>query len=139
MEGQAGPEGEDLGPIPHGRSCCDSLRCYIYELAAQTARTPSVETRPVHTACGCACSHARSLGLPCFSVQEGDYIDSSLALWLLGRFGHRVVVGGGEVKVGCCYCSVSKLCMTFCDPMDCSTSGFPVLHYLLGFAQIHVH
>ena len=25
-EGQAGPEGEDLGPIPHGRSCCDSLK-----------------------------------------------------------------------------------------------------------------
>ena len=25
-EGQTGPEGEDLGPIPHGRSCCDSLK-----------------------------------------------------------------------------------------------------------------
>ena len=26
-----------------------------------------------------------------------------------------------------------------CDPMDCSTPSFPVLHYLLEFAQIHVH
>ena len=26
-----------------------------------------------------------------------------------------------------------------CDPMDCSTLGFPVLHCLLGFAQTHVH
>ena len=26
-----------------------------------------------------------------------------------------------------------------CDPMDCSTPGFPVLHYLLDFAHIHVH
>ena len=26
-----------------------------------------------------------------------------------------------------------------CDPMDCSMPGFPVLHYLLEFAQIHVH
>ena len=26
-----------------------------------------------------------------------------------------------------------------CDPMDCSTLGFPVLHFLLGFAQTHVH
>ena len=26
-----------------------------------------------------------------------------------------------------------------CDPMDCSTPGFPVLHYLLEFAQTHVH
>ena len=25
-----------------------------------------------------------------------------------------------------------------CDPMDCSTPGFPVLHYLLEFAQTHV-
>ena len=27
-------------------------------------------------------------------------------------------------------CSVAKLCLTLCDPMDCSTPGFPVLHYL---------
>ena len=26
-----------------------------------------------------------------------------------------------------------------CNPMDCGTSGFPVLHYLLEFAQTHVH
>ena len=37
------------------------------------------------------------------------------------------------------YCSVAKLCLTLCDPMDCSTPGFPVLHHLLEFAQIHVH
>ena len=29
--------------------------------------------------------------------------------------------------------------MTLCDPMDCNTPGFPVLHCLLEFAQIHVH
>ena len=28
---------------------------------------------------------------------------------------------------------------TLCDPTDCSTSGFSVLHYLLEFAQTHVH
>ena len=28
-----------------------------------------------------------------------------------------------------CYCSVAQLCLTLCDPMDCSTPGFPVLHY----------
>ena len=27
---------------------------------------------------------------------------------------------------------------TLCDPMDWSTPGFPVLHYLLEFAQTHV-
>ena len=36
-------------------------------------------------------------------------------------------------------CSVPKSCPTLCDPMDCSTPGFPVLHYLLEFAQTHVH
>ena len=28
-----------------------------------------------------------------------------------------------------CYSSVAQLCLTLCDPMDCSTPGFPVLHY----------
>ena len=36
-------------------------------------------------------------------------------------------------------CSVSQLCQTLCDPMDCSMPGFPVLHYFLKFAQTHVH
>ena len=35
-------------------------------------------------------------------------------------------------------CLVSKSGMTLHDPMDCSTSGFPILHYLLEFAQICV-
>ena len=38
-----------------------------------------------------------------------------------------------------CYCSVTKLCPTLCDPVVCSTPGFLVLHYLPEFAQIHVH
>ena len=29
--------------------------------------------------------------------------------------------------------------LTFCDPMDCSASGFPVRHCLLELAQTHVH
>ena len=35
--------------------------------------------------------------------------------------------------------SVTQLCPTLCDPMDCSMPGFPVLHCLLEFAQTHVH
>ena len=38
-----------------------------------------------------------------------------------------------------CCCSVNQLCLTLCNPMDCSTPGFPVLHYLLELAQTHVH
>ena len=33
----------------------------------------------------------------------------------------------------------SLSCVHLCDPMDCRTPGFPVLHYLLEFAQTHVH
>ena len=39
----------------------------------------------------------------------------------------------------CCFCSVVQSCLTLCDPMDCSTPGFPVLHHLLELAQTHVH
>ena len=39
----------------------------------------------------------------------------------------------------CLCCSVDKLCLTLWDPMNCSTSGFPVLHYLLEFAQNYVY
>ena len=37
--------------------------------------------------------------------------------------------------IGCICCSVAKSLLTLCDPMDCSTPGFPILHYLLEFAQ----
>ena len=38
-----------------------------------------------------------------------------------------------------CCCSVAQSCLILCDPMDCSTPGFPVLHHLLELAQIHIH
>ena len=34
--------------------------------------------------------------------------------------------------------SLAKLCTTLCDPMNCSWPAFPILHYLLEFAQTHV-
>ena len=33
----------------------------------------------------------------------------------------------------------SQSCLTLCNPMDCSTPGFPVHHQLLELAQTHVH
>ena len=39
----------------------------------------------------------------------------------------------------CCCHSVAQSSPTLCSLMDCSTLGFPVLHYLLKFAQTHVH
>ena len=37
------------------------------------------------------------------------------------------------------FSSVSQSCLTLCDPMDCSTPGFPVHDQLLELTQIHVH
>ena len=36
-------------------------------------------------------------------------------------------------------CSVTLSCPALCDPMDCSTPNFPVLHHHLELAQTHVH
>ena len=35
--------------------------------------------------------------------------------------------------------SVAQLCLTLCDPMDCSMPGFSVHHQLLELTQTHVH
>ena len=37
------------------------------------------------------------------------------------------------------FSSVAQLCLTLCDPVDCSTPGLPVHHQLPEFAQTHVH
>ena len=37
------------------------------------------------------------------------------------------------------FISVGQLCLTLCNPMDCSTPGLPVHHQLLEFTQTHVH
>ena len=35
--------------------------------------------------------------------------------------------------------NVSQSCLTLCDPMDCSTSGFFVLYYLSELVQTHIY
>ena len=37
------------------------------------------------------------------------------------------------------FISVGQLCLTLCNPMDCSMPGLPVHHQLLEFTQTHVH
>ena len=37
------------------------------------------------------------------------------------------------------FSSVAQPCPTLCNPMDCSTPGFPVHHQLPKLAQTHVH
>ena len=50
----------------------------------------------------------------------------------------HVCLAGEWFKIVPC-CSVTKSCPILCNPMDCSTPGFPVPHHLLEFAQVHVH
>ena len=40
---------------------------------------------------------------------------------------------------GCQFSSVTQSCLTLCDPMNHSTPGLPVRHWLLEFTQTHVH
>ena len=62
-------------------------------------------------------------------------LDKLLNLYNPQFFGR--VVHATWFVTSCC-CSIAKSCLTPCDPVDCSTSGFPVLHYLPGFEQTHV-
>ena len=55
-------------------------------------------------------------------------------------------IGGGGVVWGSRvaspevqFSSVAQSCTTLCDPVDCSTPGFPVHHQLPELAQAHVH
>ena len=49
------------------------------------------------------------------------------------------VIIASSLELACdnknCCCSVAQSCPTLCNPMDCSTPGFPVLHH----GQTHVH
>ena len=43
------------------------------------------------------------------------------------------------VRISSILFSHSVFCLTFCDPVNRSAPGFPVLQYLLKFAQAHIH
>ena len=56
-------------------------------------------------------------------------------LFIKKKLLYKLCVMGFSVT---CFCSVTQSCLTLRDPMDCSTPGFPVPHYLLDLAQTHV-
>ena len=51
----------------------------------------------------------------------------------------KLLNGKNEVLTACEFSSVAQLCPTLCNPMDCSTSYFPVHHQLPELAQTNVH
>ena len=44
-----------------------------------------------------------------------------------------------ELNMGQQFSLVTQLCLTLCDPMDYSTTGFPVHHQLAEHAHTQVH
>ena len=50
-----------------------------------------------------------------------------------------VVILIGVVIPSLHFTLVAQCCLTFCDPMNCSTPGLPVHHRLPEFTQTHVH
>ena len=81
--------------------------------------------------------NAKSRILVAFGREKRDLIkrnihELSKALFLIKIVGTQMIL----LLFYCC-CSVAQSCPTLCDPVDCSTPGFPVL--LLELAQTHVH
>ena len=83
----------------------------------------------------------QDLKLPCPSPTPGACSNSSpLSQWCHPTISSPVVPFSSCIYcriIRCC--SVSQSCWTLCSPLDCSTSGFPVLHHPLELAQTQVH
>ena len=103
----------------------------------------------------CPCnSSGKNTGMGCYAFLQGILLRQGLNLHLfpllLWQVGSLPLVKSGKPHdiiymyytiyyILYYYCSVSQLCLTLCNHMDCSTPGLPVLHQLLGFAHTHVH
>ena len=82
----------------------------------------------------------------CFLTCIQIYQEADQVVWyshLVQNFPQFIVIhtvkGTISYFVCCRYClSVSKVCSTLCDLMDCSMPDSFVLHYLPKFTQIHV-
>ena len=83
-------------------------------------------------------AQAQSLGchLHCRLVAKTHYTPAQIqgrGQWTISFKGNEHIGRLGWTYTHFC-CSVTKLCQTFGDPMNCSTPGSSVLHYLLQFA-----
>ena len=60
----------------------------------------------------------------------------NIQFWLFSAWNHEV---SSYWHTSVQFSSVAQLCLTLCDPMDCSKQGLPVHHQLLEFIQTHAH
>ena len=57
----------------------------------------------------------------------------------MGKPQQNYYKGGGFCLNSYTCLTLLLLSLTLCDSVDCSMPGLPVPHYLLQFAQVHVH
>ena len=83
----------------------------------------------------------------CWNIRSGGGTQSSVFYFLTSSLGnsdmHEPENNVNDVNYFPIFqfqfSSVTQLCPTLCDLMDCSTPGFPVHHQLLEFSQTHAH
>ena len=115
--------------------------CYYFILAKRLGREtyPDMSNTLGTSVCGmCVCTQICVYILPYAMQNQGT-------LLLFGEFGawitHNRKNGSGAPSCDQCFqfSSVAQSCPTLCDPMDCSTTGFPGHHQPPELAQAHVH
>ena len=75
---------------------------------------------------------------PCPSLEDRRIEDSKAAY----KLGIQLIAGIDDDFSGAqCFqlSSVTQLCPTLCNPMECSTAGSSIHHLLSELAQTHVH
>ena len=76
---------------------------------------------------------------------EGNYKQGKKAAFRMGENNNRwnnwqrIYLQNIQAAHAAQFSSVAQLCLTLCDPMDCSMPGLPVYHQLLEFTQTPVH
>ena len=106
---------------------CDPMNCSprgfsVHGFFGQECHEQHLGSLPSNSTPRCVCKRNVCV-YPCKALYQTFIIVKS---WLLIN------------TMNCC-CSVAQSCLTLCDPVDCSTPGSSVLHYLLELAQTHVH
>ena len=72
-----------------------------------------------------------------FQQSQSGWWTVFLVAWVIGDEICMPFPGRSVIRM--LSCSVAQSRPTLCDPMDCSTPGFPVLHHLLELGQTPLH
>ena len=86
------------------------------------------------------CVDSGSLAGFCLTLLEIQICTPSISQYYLGkqcpvRYSVNPIIQLSSVQ----FSSVAQSCPTLCNPMDCSTPGFPIHHQLLELAQTQAH